>query len=634
MSTSKPSTPATSQVGGAKSNAPTSEEIQQYITSQINLQIEEIKSRNHFGEAHRDLKVPKPDSYSGRRSELKAFLLQVDLYLGFNYRKFANEAEQILWVVTLLRGQALDWVDGYVKDYMTNHVDGAVTNKMDDATKELFQSMDGFKEKMRQVFGAIDEEKEAARQIQNIRQKGSAAKYTAEFQQYSVKTGWDDEALKYHYYRGLKDHVKDDLVREEETDDLKELIELAIKIDNRHFERTLEKKGYYEKKYSPGKKTYQRDSYGTTPMELDATLDPQEKDRRKHERLCYECGKPGHMARDCRAKKTSGQRGSRFARKQQIYATTQGPPKQLCMMDSSLPEDDWDWLNEYDNLAETVRDISILARGDSEEREQAAQRIQLRQEHHEPESSSTAKDSTTTSEGTCTCEEPEKRCWECGEAMPHLKVEIVDKEQSGSDSDIPEEWTRNQQYRYQITAGQVTAKEIHREEEKRWLQQVKTYKIAHSLNPYIRYRGLYTACQEYTDTLKEIDDCIGNHLQDLNMAVSLGIARSQQYQDRIAANIDYVPTLDKEIRRLEDLTNELNSESRRLQKECDANRIDHPQHAILTWTVCYHDQCRVHYGAKEGSGRFPRRRETVYMNSEQPTPLEAQLTTKLDGPKN
>jgi hypothetical protein len=47
------------------------------------------------------------------------------------------------------------------------------------------------------------------------------------------------------YYKGLKDSVKDDLAKVDKPDDLADLIEQAVQIDNRLYERALERKGQY-----------------------------------------------------------------------------------------------------------------------------------------------------------------------------------------------------------------------------------------------------------------------------------------------------------------------------------------------------------------------------------------------------
>ena len=231
----------------------------------------------------------------------------MELYIGFNSTRFASDTERVLWTVTLFRGAALNWVEGFVQDYLKNHNNGAVSRAMQKDTIEIFHTFDGFKEKLMRVFGEVDEKRQASREVQSLKQRGSAATYTAEFQRNAVKTGWNDEALKEQYYRGLKDAVKDDIAREERPEALEDLIELAIKIDNRNYERALEKRGHYNPGTFRGTGRNHRSNNGPQPMELDATgrqeLTPQEKQKHMQERLCFNCGKPGHMARNCKSGK-------------------------------------------------------------------------------------------------------------------------------------------------------------------------------------------------------------------------------------------------------------------------------------------------------------------------------------------
>jgi hypothetical protein len=80
------------------------------------------------GNVHKDIKIPVPEAYHGERSKLKGFLIQVDLYLTFYGSHFNSDTERVLWVITLLRGAGLNWIKGFVLDYMikdqcegTNH---------------------------------------------------------------------------------------------------------------------------------------------------------------------------------------------------------------------------------------------------------------------------------------------------------------------------------------------------------------------------------------------------------------------------------------------------------------------------------------------------------------------------------
>jgi hypothetical protein len=194
-----------------------------------------------------DYKVPQPDAFGGERTKLKGFLIKCELYFGFNHHKFTSEVDKVLWTVTLLKGPAFDWMEAHVTDYMENRgpTGELVEDDMFAETLTIFGSWAGFKKRISRVFGDIDQERTSKRFIQNLKQRGSAATYTAEFQQHSGKTDWDDTALKAQYYRGLKDHVKDEIARSDRLDGLQEMIKLAIKIDNRAYERQLEKKGHY-----------------------------------------------------------------------------------------------------------------------------------------------------------------------------------------------------------------------------------------------------------------------------------------------------------------------------------------------------------------------------------------------------
>ncbi|KFZ19859.1 hypothetical protein V501_00440 [Pseudogymnoascus sp. VKM F-4519 (FW-2642)] len=138
------------------------------------------------------------------------------------------------------------------------------------------------------------------------------------------RTDWNDDALRARYYDGLKDSIKDEIARGVRPDDLEKLILAATLIDNRHYERRLEKGG--QKPTWIQKRPKQR-SYWPQLMELDATFKQgnrprnPNKERQLKERLCFNCNKPGHMARDCKQPK-KGNGGRKYGK--QINATWQG----------------------------------------------------------------------------------------------------------------------------------------------------------------------------------------------------------------------------------------------------------------------------------------------------------------------
>jgi hypothetical protein len=253
----------------------------------------------------------------------------VDLYIGFNLDKFKTEVDKVMWAVSFLRGAAFDWIEVFLNDFMDSKDDDK-----EPETNAIFGSYQEYKKRLNRVFGDIDAKRSAERQLQGLRQHKSATTYAAEFQQYAGRTDWNDEALTAQFYKGLKDAVKDDIVRGDRPRDLQAMISMAIKIDNRLFERGLERRGHY----SGGQGRKPQKSHWPQPMELDAAyrkpqISKDEMDRRRKGKLCFECGKEGHMANFHR----KGKANKPWKKRRQLNATGRtgynGPPRQLCVID-------------------------------------------------------------------------------------------------------------------------------------------------------------------------------------------------------------------------------------------------------------------------------------------------------------
>ena len=184
------------------------------------------------------------------------------------------------------------------------------------------ESFARFTREITRVFGLSNEANIAIRVIQYLKQRKSAAEYSAMFQEYATQTDWDDVTLITIYRRGLKDNIKDELIRTgARLDDLDILIKESIEIDDKLFERQMEKKhdggvrgfagfesprGHFQARDERRKQT--SNPYGPMPMELNVF---EKKGRNKGKKQYhkgkkalkyYSCGKPGHYARDCRSR--------------------------------------------------------------------------------------------------------------------------------------------------------------------------------------------------------------------------------------------------------------------------------------------------------------------------------------------
>lgn len=260
------------------------------------------------------LQVAKIPTFDGgdNGTTVQAFLTQARARLLYNPSISLEEAK-VRYVVGYLGGSAAEWFEPTLR----NQLEKQGSNR-DEETVKIFTDFDYFAKRLKETFGNPDEKRTAERQLQHLRQKGSASKYATEFQQVIAKTGWeDDDALMAAFYAGLKDDVKDELSKEERPELLSEFTTKAIKIDNRIYERRLEKTGGRQggwtkppggRPYQQQKPRYQANSnkkreYRPTssgqhagPMDLDNI-------EKKRGFKCYNCGIEGHKAYDCRKPK-------------------------------------------------------------------------------------------------------------------------------------------------------------------------------------------------------------------------------------------------------------------------------------------------------------------------------------------
>jgi hypothetical protein len=269
-------------------------------------------------------RVNPPMEFTGRRDQIKSFRLQCKLYWEMNPDKFSNnQRNKLLFAMSYLRGKALDWIQPHMEDFI-DHPTGAGANAR---TLELLRNDAVFFEALKETFDVGNDTLEADRDLRALRQKTSAAAYRAEFSILAAKVGWNDDALASQFYRGLKEQVRVEItMRHERPSTLKDMADLAIRIDTRIFEVQLEKKGSYfqgrpNTKAQRDVPAWKDDYYGLQKMQIDATKGkpgsnkgptkgqdkrPQPKTKGTTDKSsveCYGCGKKGHYKNECNARK-------------------------------------------------------------------------------------------------------------------------------------------------------------------------------------------------------------------------------------------------------------------------------------------------------------------------------------------
>ena len=164
------------------------------------------------------LKVRAPKEFDEIKGNLNVFLLQCDLYMYIRKEDFVLQ-NRILFICSYLRGSAYKWVQPHLNDYLAN--EKSDQNKY---TKVLFKGLADFKDELRKIYGNVDKKHIAERKLQALRQTHSASVYAAEFRKLASQVQWEDAGLRVQFYSGLKDNIKDDLVRTGRPDELEKII--------------------------------------------------------------------------------------------------------------------------------------------------------------------------------------------------------------------------------------------------------------------------------------------------------------------------------------------------------------------------------------------------------------------------
>ena len=287
-------------------------------------------------QGHRSVKMPSVERFSGEAHKLRGFLTQVKIKIVNEGPGLPTVMEQVAYAGLYLSGRALEWFEPYLTEIQANGM--STTNQ---EARFMFSTWEGFCKRLTQMFGSPEEESLAEEKLETIRQTSSASAYSTEFQMWATRTSWNKEALMAKYRRGLKSKVQDALILMEDAEDMRTLIDQAIRIDNRIFQREKASK-IGSNRVTPvhrAPQPVQKPWYGAEPMDLSATRESRRKhqgkprnqgflgqqnqqhreqrpnqgsqEKKTFERTpqqqqwfkdgaCMKCGKKGHFARDCK----------------------------------------------------------------------------------------------------------------------------------------------------------------------------------------------------------------------------------------------------------------------------------------------------------------------------------------------
>lgn len=244
-------------------------------------------------------KIKEPEVFNGERSKLRGWLAQIKVYFKAVGWAEGHDEEKILYATSLLRGNAGTWMTPYAEERIAPPWD----------------TWNGLADELRSQFGVIDAKGEARIRLKNMKQGSrSMTEYWNEYRLVASEAELDDATGGEWLLTGMNTELQDAWGADsEEFSGTETLARWAIRKETKLATvRHIQKKGPSQAKPT----TNARNQDGTfrptpatrqngDPMDLDATqrrprlnLSQQEFRRRMDNRLCLNCGKPGHRAAD------------------------------------------------------------------------------------------------------------------------------------------------------------------------------------------------------------------------------------------------------------------------------------------------------------------------------------------------
>lgn len=163
--------------------------------------------------------VADPESFDGSKCQaLPGFFKGLALKFRVNSSSFPSDLVKITYAGALLEGPAREWFLSYVTE----------------AGIPIFASYAAFVSDMTLIFGDPDPVATAEHQLNLLEQgRNSVAVFYLEFQQLMAVLGWNENAQRWWFQCRLNDQIRQVLVSVDTPTNLKEFVQLCIRLESR-----------------------------------------------------------------------------------------------------------------------------------------------------------------------------------------------------------------------------------------------------------------------------------------------------------------------------------------------------------------------------------------------------------------
>ena len=167
--------------------------------------------------------VREPDQFDGSDpNKRRSFFTQLVLVFKARPRTFDSDERKVTYALSYLKGTALQWFEPYLLEGYSEE-------------PPLFlYSYEAFQDELRINFGPYDATGAAEHDLENLRMTEGQriAKYITQFNRLATQVRWGTAALRYQFYKGLPDRLKDRISEVGKPNTLSELRELVQSLDH------------------------------------------------------------------------------------------------------------------------------------------------------------------------------------------------------------------------------------------------------------------------------------------------------------------------------------------------------------------------------------------------------------------
>lgn len=239
-------------------------------------------------------KLGPPPVFENTSNSLEDVIFYCDMEYSMKPGAYEMDSAKTIFLVSHLNKAAFTWARTQI------------TSK-----PQLADDYASFKESVRALYGSNDElsSLEAQSKLESLKQTKSASEYTALFEQYTSRLGFNVEAKEALYRRGLKPSLRRALAATNEIyDDYADLCRATIKLDSNLYavdkaEKSTNKPSFSSSPSEPrSNKNKGKKPSGSRNSTARGPLSNAEREKRIKNNLCLYCGKPGHTVKDCKEK--------------------------------------------------------------------------------------------------------------------------------------------------------------------------------------------------------------------------------------------------------------------------------------------------------------------------------------------